>query len=117
MSERFTLVTGRTREQAVGMHKGKGSNEYREATSIIEVNPDDLARLGVDDGALVRVRTTEGQVDLTARSADVPPHLVFVPMGTTINSLMGVDTQSTGMPSLKGIEVELSSPGSEKEER
>src|SRR5665811_1775743 len=43
----LTLITGRTREQAIGMHKGKGSSEYRRATSLVQMNPDDMERLEI----------------------------------------------------------------------
>lgn len=43
MSERLTMITGRTRKQAVGMHKGKDSPEYHEAIALVETNLDDTA--------------------------------------------------------------------------
>jgi formylmethanofuran dehydrogenase subunit D len=107
VSERLTLITGRTRKQAIGMHKGKGSAEYREATAVIEMNPDDMARLGIADGGQARVSTAEGEVELTARAGSLPEGLVFVPMGTLVNVLIGVETQGTGMPSFKGSQVEV----------
>lgn len=107
MSEQFTLVTGRTRKQAVGMHKGKGSPEYRLATAIVEMNSDDMARLGIADGGLARLGTPDGDVELTAHSAELPSGLVFVPMGTSINALISSATQGTGMPSFKGLKVDV----------
>jgi len=63
--------------------------------------------LGIADGGLARLRTAEGEVELTARSGSLPPGLVFVPMGTSVNVLVGVETHGTGMPSFKGLEVEV----------
>lgn len=87
------------------MHKGKTSAEYLEATSLVEMNPDDMARLQISDGGLARVGTSEGHVDLRAVAGDLPPGLVFVPMGTVVNALIGCETLGTGMPSFKGLAV------------
>lgn len=114
MSEHLTLITGRTRKQAIGLHKGKSSAEYREATAIAEMSTTDMARLGIPEGGRVRLSTAEGEVELTARPGDLPAGLVFVPMGTTVNALIGVETSGTGMPSFKGIPVEVAPlPGEE----
>jgi formylmethanofuran dehydrogenase subunit D len=109
---RLTLITGRTRDQAKGMHKGKESGAYREATTHVEMNPDDMTRLRIRDGGTVRLRTAAGEVELTAQSGSLPPGLVFVPMGTSANALIATETQGTGMPSFKGIVVEVT-PGEE----
>ncbi len=113
MGAAFTLITGRTRDQAVGMHKGKASPEYADATSVVEMSEGDMARLGVREGGLVRLSTADGAGELRVRAADLPGGLLFVPMGTTINSLVGCDTACTGMPSFKGLIVEVAPAGDE----
>jgi formylmethanofuran dehydrogenase subunit D len=109
------MITGRTRKQAIGMHKGKDSSEYRDATALVEMNPEDMARLLIADGERVLLRTAEGEVELTARAGSLPVGLVFVPMGTLVNSLIGTETQGTGMPSFKGQTVDVT-PVPEKED-
>ncbi len=89
------------------MHKGKNSPEYLEATGLVEMNAEDMARLPVADGAPVMLRTAEGEVELTARAASLPQGLVFVPMGTAVNRLIGTETMGTGMPSFKGQHVDV----------
>jgi formylmethanofuran dehydrogenase subunit D len=107
VGERLTLITGRTRKQAIGMHKGKDSLEYQAATRIVEMNPDDMARLGIAEGGRALLRTAEGEVALTAHEGALPAGLVFVPMGTTVNAIVGTETFGTGMPSFKGLTVEV----------
>jgi len=114
VSERLTLITGRTRKQAVGMHKGKDSPEYREATALVEMNPEDMVRLKIEDGGQALLRTAEGEVELTAHAGSLPAGLVFVPMGTLVNRLIGTETLGTGMPSFKGQKVEVA-PVAERE--
>lgn len=105
MGESLTLISGRTREQAMGMHKGKDSSEYRRATGFVEMNADDMVRLLIQEGGRVRLRSTAGEVELTARAGPLPLGLVFVPMGACANMLVEAETQGTGMPSFKGFNV------------
>lgn len=110
----LTLITGRTREQAIGMHKGKDSIDYRRATELAEMNLEDMERLRIQDGDSVRLRTESGHVELKVKAGSLSPGLVFVPMGPSANALVATETQGTGMPSFKGIEVEVASAGQGK---
>jgi len=114
VSERLTMITGRTRKQAIGLHKGKDSPEYREATGFVEMNTEDMARLDIADGGQVLLRTAEGEVELAAHAGSLPAGLVFVPMGTLVNRLIGTETMGTGMPSFKGQTVDIA-PVAERE--
>lgn len=105
MGELLTLITGRTREQGIGMHKGKASTEYRRATERAEMNADDMARLLIQDGGRVRLRSAAGEVELSAHAGSLPPGLVFVSMGASVNVLVEAETDGTGMPSFKGLRV------------
>lgn len=102
----LTLISGRTIKQAHGMHVGKDSDAYREATEIAWMHPDDLARLALADGRRVALRSPHGRVEVVAVPSDIPAGLVFVPMGPTANKLIGPDTEGTGMPAFKGTAVE-----------
>lgn len=107
MSHNFTLITGRTRAQADGLHRGKKTEAYQRATALVEMNADDLARLGIEEGAMAQVRTSAGAVEVIARVGDLPPGLVFMPLGPTANALIGTETEATGIPPFKGLEVEV----------
>jgi formylmethanofuran dehydrogenase subunit D len=107
LSEHFTLITGRTPEQGKGLHQGKDSEAYRRATVLVEMNSDDLAHLGVEEGQAVQVRTSTGQVEVPVRTGQLPPGLLFMPMGPTANVLIGSDTECTGMPPSKGLVAEV----------
>lgn len=107
MNEYFTLITGRTSEQGEGLHKGKDSEDYRRATSLVEMNPEDMARLAIEEGQVVRVRTTAGQVEVPVHVGTLPPGMVFIPMGPAANLLIEAETESTGMPPFKGLAAEV----------
>lgn len=105
MSEDFILITGRTRKQAAGLHKGKDSEAYRSATALVEMCPADMARLAIEEGQMVRLRTASNQVDLPVRTGALPPGMLFIPMGPVANMLIETDTKGTGMPAFKGLTV------------
>jgi len=107
LSEHFTLITGRTPEQGEGLHKGKDSEAYRSATALVEMNPEDMARLGIEEGQVVRVQTAGGRVEVPVRAGTLPPGLLFIPMGPVANVLVGTDTGGTGMPPFKGLAAEV----------
>jgi formylmethanofuran dehydrogenase subunit D len=69
------------------------------------MNAEDMARLGIEEEAMVEVRTSTGAVEVPARSGKLPPGLVFMPLGPTANALIGTETESTGIPLFKGLEV------------
>jgi formylmethanofuran dehydrogenase subunit D len=53
------------------------------------------------------VRSSTGAVEVPARSGKLPPGLVFMPLGPAANALIGTETDSTGIPLFKGLEVEV----------
>ncbi len=107
MSENFILVTGRTVKQANGMHKGKDTDKYRRAVTVVEMNPEDMARLGIAEGRVVQLRTPAGKVEAPVQAGALPPKMVFIPMGPVANELVGPETDGTGMPTFKGLTVEV----------
>lgn len=68
----FSLNTGRLRDQWHGMSRtgtlGRLFGHVSEP--VVEVNPQDLARLGLQDGALVSVRSRRGEVIVPAQAND-----------------------------------------------
>jgi formylmethanofuran dehydrogenase subunit D len=107
LSEDFILITGRTREQAHGLHKGKDSEAYREATALVEMCPEDMARLAIEKGQIVRLRTKSDQVEVPVRTGALPSGMLFIPMGPVANRLIETETEGTGMPAFKGLTVRM----------
>ncbi len=104
-----TLITGRTIEQGVGKECGKNSREYFESVSICYVDPEDLKKLGINEKANVLVSTDHGSVILTALKSLRTPHtgIIYVPYGPWANMVVDPETDSIGMPSLKGIPARI----------
>jgi formylmethanofuran dehydrogenase subunit D len=107
LGENFILITGRTRKQAEGLHKGKGSEAYRKATALVEMSREDMERLGIEDGRMVVLKTLSGQVEVPVRNGSLPLGILFIPMGPAANVLIGAETEGTGMPEYKGLNVNV----------
>ena len=109
-SETFILIPGRTARQGTTLNEGKFSTGYMEETSTLLMNADDMARLGLQNGNRVRLRSEQGQIELpcqAAKAGELPTGLLFLPYGDMSSRLMGGDTHGTGMPDSKGLDVEL----------
>jgi formylmethanofuran dehydrogenase subunit D len=107
--DRFKLITGRTLIQGSGKEKGKFSEEYIKETSMCEIDPEDMKKLSIVDGDQLLIRTKFGKAIAIARSSKHTPHkgLLFIPYGPIANLLTNPETNSSGMPTLKGIEAEI----------
>ena len=107
-AEVFILIPGRSTEQGTSVGD-KASAEYRRVTSLLRMNPEDMGRLGLTDGARVRLRNAQGEIVVTCVSAkdELPPGVLFIAYGPEASKLMGGETHGTGMPDSKGIEVEV----------
>ncbi len=110
MGEKMLLIAGRSTKQGVSLNVGKHSPEYQEVVTTLEMNPDDMARLGLKDGDRVRLRSKVGEVIVRCKARkpdDLPSGVAFLPFGPASTQLMGGDTAATGMPLSKNIEVEV----------
>lgn len=112
MSEtKLILIPGRSLKQGTGLNLGKGSPEYQEAVTTLEMNRDDMTRLGLQDGNKVKVKAAGGEAVVHCQGADLPEGMAFIAYGPLSSQLMGKDTHGSGMPSSKGLEVEVERVG------
>lgn len=106
----FILIPGRTSKQGVGISEGKFKEGYRTETETLLIAPADMQRLGLKDKARVKLTSEWGQIEVTAIAAkgdELPPGILFIAYGDLSSRLMGGDTHGSGMPTSKGIDVEL----------
>jgi formylmethanofuran dehydrogenase subunit D len=111
-----TLLTGRTIEQGVGKEQGKASKEYLESVSVCYIDPEDLKKLGIKEKTNVQISTEFGSVVVRALESMRGPHegIIFIPYGPWANVVVDPDTDSIGMPSLKGIPADVA-PASDRQ--
>jgi formylmethanofuran dehydrogenase subunit D len=111
MPETFILIPGRTSDQGCGISEGKFQDKYQREINTLQVAPGDMQRLGLVEGDFVRLTSEEGQmVDVSvtaARKDELPEGLLFIAYGDISSRLMGGDTHGSGMPTSKGIDVQL----------
>jgi len=112
----LNLISGRTIQQGVAMEGGKEKDAYTKACGIIEMDPSDLRKLGAWKNTNVRVTSKYGDVIVKAVEATQGPHpgLAYIPMGPWANSVVNPDTYSTGMPTFKGVPIEVEIATNEK---
>ncbi len=103
----FILITGRTMHQGEALH-AKCTDEYVEACAVCEMNPEDMKALGVKEGDVVKVISEAGEVDVYVKPCEgLDRGIVFIPMGPWANAVVPAGTDSTGMPSFKGVRVRI----------
>jgi len=110
MAETMVLIAGRTSKQGTSLNAGKLKDEYREVTSTVEMNADDMARLGLKDRDTVCLRTSVGETVVQCKGrkvTDLPAGMLFIPYGPPSSQLMGSDTAGSGMPLSKSFEVQV----------
>jgi formylmethanofuran dehydrogenase subunit D len=106
----MTLIGGRSSKQGTSLCAGKLGAEYLQITSTVEMNVEDMARLGLSNNSKVRLRTPVGEAVLQCKgreTKDLPPGILFMAYGPLSSELMAGDTAGSGMPISKNLEVEV----------
>ena len=108
MTESMLLIAGRSSKQGTSLNKGKLKEEYLEVTSKVELNEDDMVRLGLEEGDRIRLYNRVGETVATVvkkKATDQPAGVIFMAYGPNTSQLMEGDTAGSGMPISKNIEV------------
>ncbi|HEU5169232.1 MAG TPA: molybdopterin dinucleotide binding domain-containing protein [Gemmatimonadales bacterium] len=106
----MTLIGGRSSKQGTSLCAGKLGAEYVDLTTTVEMNVEDMARLGLANNSRVRLRTPGGETVVRCKSRetkDLPPGVLFMAYGPASSELMASDTAASGMPISKNLEVEV----------
>ena len=104
---RLILITARSLKQGAGVSIGKESADYQTAISTLEMNGEDMDRLGLQDGDQVRIKAAGGEAIVNCHNTNVPTGLAFLAYGPLSSQLMDQETHGSGMPDSKGFEVEV----------
>ena len=111
MAETFIFIPGRTSDQGCGISEGKFLEKYQREINTLQVAPGDMQRLGLSDGDRVRLTGEQGQVVevcvTAAKKDELPMGMLFIAYGDISSRLMGGDTHGSGMPTSKGMDVQL----------
>ena len=113
---KVTLLSGRSLGQGRSKVIGKFSEEYLRNVAVCELNPEDIKSLGISPGQNVKVTTKTGSVVVRSAIASQASQrgIVFMPYGLWVNMLIPAETRGTGMPSMKGVEAEVTAAPDEK---
>jgi formylmethanofuran dehydrogenase subunit D len=108
MADTFILIPGRTSRQGCGISEGKFKEAYQSETNVLQVAPQDMHRLGLAAGDLVRVTGEFGCIEVPVKESkgdELPTGVLFIAYGDLSSRLMGGDTHGSGMPTSKGLDV------------
>lgn len=114
MPEIMLLVPGRTSDQGTSLNKGKLKPEYQQVTSTVEMGPEDMARLGIQEGDRLRLSNAVGETTVTCRATKpgyLPSGMLFMAYGPNSSQLMESDTAGSGMPLSKNLAVSVEKLG------
>jgi formylmethanofuran dehydrogenase subunit D len=103
----FVFISGRSTNQGRYINIGKDTDEYRAMVSVLSMNNQDLAQLGLSPGMHVRVRSEWGESIFKCAEGELPQGIVFALYGPPTSPLIGGQTDGTGMPAQKGFDVEI----------
>ena len=107
-SMEVTLISGRTANQGIGLEEGKLSKKYVESVNHVQLNPEDIEKLGLKEGNRVKVTTGFGSVTVAwTPDKGLDEGIVFFPYGPWANQVYSAVTGSTGMPIMKGIPASI----------
>jgi len=110
MPETFILIPGRTSKQGCGISEGKFGENYQSEIQTLQIAPEDMKRLDLAKGDKVRLTSENGRIEVAvtpSKGDELPPGLLFIAYGDLSSRLMGGDTHGSGMPTSKGLDVEL----------
>ena len=110
MAEIMTLIGGRSSKQGTTLCASKLGAAYAEISSTLEMNVEDMARLGLSNNSKVRLRTPAGEAILRCKgreTKDLPSGILFMTYGPLSSQLMAGDTAGSGMPISKNLDVEV----------
>ncbi len=102
------LITGRTLKQGITMEESKISQSYQDTCAVAYLNEKDMMKFGIKEGDLIKVKSDYGEVVVKCFKGSVDEENLFIPMGPWANTLIGGNTDGTGMPNFKGIDVKIS---------
>jgi len=101
------LITSRTLKQGMTMEESKISQNYQDSCAVGFLNEKDMERLGIKEGDTIKAKTVYGEVVVRCSKGAVEEENLLIPMGPWANMLIGGNTEGTGMPNFKGIDVEV----------
>ncbi|PIT75390.1 nitrate reductase [Limnohabitans sp. B9-3] len=115
----FSLNTGRLRDQWHGMTRTSlvGKLFGHVAEPVVQLHPDDMARLDLTEGGLVHVTSKRGSIVVPAQaSSDLGAHQAFIAMHWGPAFLSGRDHQNKPLAGVNAITTSAYCPSSKQPE-
>jgi formylmethanofuran dehydrogenase subunit D len=108
MQESMILIPVRTSKQGTALNEGKLKEAYQLETAMLDINTEEMERLGLQEGDKVRLSNEVGETIVTCRGKkpdELPDGMLAIPYGPPTTHLMDSETYGSGMPVSKHMEV------------
>lgn len=110
MQESMVLIPVRTSKQGTALNEGKLKEAYQTETAMLDINTEEMERLGLQEGDKVRLSNNVGETIVTCRGKkpeELPDGMLAIPYGPPTTQLMDSETCGSGMPVSKHMEVTI----------
>ena len=90
MTEKIILIPGRTGKQGATLNQGRLKPDYIALTSTLEMNRDDMQKLGLKDGDPMRLSNETGETVVRCpgkKPEDLPADALFITCGPPSSAL------------------------------
>jgi len=103
----LVIVTYQDIYQWVAKQRDGWGDAYQQHSAVVRLSPADLKRLGLDDGALVELKSQAGSVVVKAKSDPICQQegTGYMPASLYSNRLASYNPSVSRLPNLKRIEV------------
>ncbi len=105
----LNIITQHSIGKEVATEGGKTTPEYLRSGSIIEMNPEDMKKLGIQANTNVLVKSEAGEVIVTAIEPTrfCPPGLAHIRQGAWSDQVLPQRTHSAKTPQYSGLPVTI----------
>ena len=103
------FTSGRTIEQGKTLVGTKISESAKYHTAVCFMDPADMDLLGLKENDNLIIKTTEGEIIVSARKSKDAPHkgIIFMPLGIYANWVTPPGSEGIGVPHYKGFKAEI----------
>ena len=102
----LTVISCHDTFQQSARQRGSLTAEYQQRSAIMQMSPQDMHSLGIEDKAVVKLTSSAGSVTVQAKSDPrCEPGFGYIPMSLYSNRLSSYDPLKAKLPNFKNMEV------------
>ncbi len=106
-----TIVTHRDIFQNAALESSRFTEEYEKLSAVINIDKQDMDRIGIKDNDTVVVRNSSGKIAVLAQGSgyeEPHPGVAYMFNSPWSNALVSSETGGSGVPAFKSIKAVIS---------